>query len=276
MSYRTALDTPDHSESTGAAQWEFLRAINQTDSSIVADLRKEPFDALSESGASLQGYTWQNLEIVTTEPDLEEHSLAVTRVAIKAWAERWHLTELWILESACDTLEMWRTGTHIMAFLPKVRFYTPPTPLYSRANFPEQLAQYLHNNNFIGYDPTAYRGPSDFKKQLAKLCEQFAAEHVVSQTEHAERRGYQKWRGTHKEEHFKWAVLRQVHGYSAEAIAEALGIEAPSVQEATKNIFRLIGFEPRKLRAGRPAGNESKDERKRRVNAEIHRFLHLT
>lgn len=274
MILRGALDTPDSALSSNQVQCEFFRALNRLAPAVLEELNGAPLELFLKDQKALKAYgfyDWRHVLELTYYREPGELDLTDLRKAIEAWAAKWQLSALWVYDCACETLARRFQGGDGKVFFTTGATFTPATSPTSRAVFPEKLAAGFEG--FMGYEPT-FETAQDFKQRFEKVCNAVIDEHIAGQHREAASRNYTECRDKRKlEQHLEWVVLKQVYGYSAEDISNALGLSRISVKQALDDTFRLIQLEPRKLAPGRPKGDESKNERKARVEAEICRLL---
>lgn len=146
----------------------------------------------------------------------------------------------WVLNTALRTLAAWHRdapveGKLIWSF-PGLSF--PARPMLKDLNPPE-------------YDPS---------KQTSKNYDAELEDYRISVNKHFREAGYTRAEDKVSLEHFKWLGLRQVKGYSAEALVNALKLDPRSVRQALNDTARLVGINLHPLPAGRPKERKTGSE----------------
>jgi hypothetical protein len=180
-------------------------------------------------------------------PTPEEREL---ELALLAWADRYHLCESWVLNTALQTLRWWE-GTGRLGWVHLGRGAGLPPGTIPRFQFeqPAWEVDWETKDQFMRRISWAFRLAL---KRYLKEIEATAAERQWRRIgeKRAHRKGTENSERTpeeHLRRHFDWLVMWQVGGQTQVELAERARVDTKAVAHAIKATAKLIGLRRRSI-----------------------------
>ncbi|MDP9369377.1 MAG: hypothetical protein M3Q03_14070 [Chloroflexota bacterium] len=246
------LEEEDQRRSITDAQNHFLRAVAEIEPAVLHDLATVPYARfryfteeaykhparrpvvrLQDERGRVRVPSWAEMTAVggaSPEADLCE--------SLGAWATRWHLTALWCLERALETLYWWdhdeSCGRGLdqdhLNWTPAVSPPFDPPPLGDSVSFSYDLP---------GFDPRLL-DIDDMERLVIKDLTRQVTTYFDAIREASRHHHLVPIPAKYNRDHFIWAARWQVGGETYKALGRDLGKDRKTIREAVQEVLALI------------------------------------
>ena len=275
-------DSPHYKSGSVAEQHArrlFFVAVREVAPEVLEHLRDEVYTEYLRGNPDNHWFGWAELQEPIKQLPQKFGHLDVLEAELKDWGKRFYLTEDWAFDLALGTMRFWSVETSIAE-----AEHLDPQPLVLATGglrtrlednktfemVMDSLMQkhtsqhWMLNLNLHSHRETIREWFERIKQEIDGL------EPVVKN--YLEERGVNEVPKKESFDHFIWAALRQIHGYSPELIGEALNLNKLTVRKGIVSVLELMAWEPRELPKGRRKNSKGKSYLENAVE-HIHKLM---
>jgi hypothetical protein len=233
------------------ARQRFLAAVHRLESAVLAELHSDPMTEFRNAGPPRAvPYEWRLVEGIERTRTRRFGDL---RKSLLGWAQKWRLTDRWCLDWALETLWFWQQVEEEDRRARDARGEIS-TSAASAASTPDGWHSWhggrkpfsappLKPPIAVGWNP-AEETHLAFVERIRSLWEEYLRRYCDDVEKIAREAGFtERTTEIREPHHFLWLAGFQVRGWSAGAIAEAVGVVTPrGVQKAIADLAKSIGL----------------------------------